>query len=162
MALVMLNRMRDPIAETVLPESQCGFRRNRGTTDMIFAVRQLMEKAREQHRNLYIAFVDFAKAFDSVNRNALWVIMKKMGCPPKFVAILKCLHRDMTVRIVVDNELTSEIPYNNGVKQQGCILAPTLLAICMPSQTRLLVCLSAFARMGRFSSWLVSDHNLNV
>ena len=54
LALVMLNRMRDPIAETVLPESQCGFRRNRGTTDMIFAVRQLMEKAREQHRNLYI------------------------------------------------------------------------------------------------------------
>ena len=82
MALVMLNRMRDPIAETVLPESQCGFRRNRDTTDMIFAVRQLMEKAREQHRNLYIAFVDFTKAFDSVNRNALWVILKKMGCPP--------------------------------------------------------------------------------
>ena len=52
--MVMLNRMRDPIAETVLPESQCGFRRNRGTTNMIFAVRQLMEKAREQHRNLYM------------------------------------------------------------------------------------------------------------
>ena len=81
MALMMLNRMRDPIAETVLPESQCGFRRNRGTTDMIFAVRQLMEKAREQHRNLYIAFVDFTKAFDSVNRNALWVIMKKWDVP---------------------------------------------------------------------------------
>ena len=116
MALVMLNRMRDPIAETVLPESQCGFRRNRGTTDMIFAVRQHMEKAREQHRNLYIPFVDFTKAFDSVNPNALLVIMKKMGCPPNVVAILKCLHRDMTVRILVDNELTSEIPYNNGVK----------------------------------------------
>ena len=128
MALVMITRMRDPIAETVLPESQCGFRRNRGTTDMIFAVRQLMEKAREQHSNLYIAFVDFTKAFDFVNRNALWLIMKKMGCPPKSVAILKCLHRDMTVRILVDNELTSEIPYNNGIKQ-GCILAPTLFAI---------------------------------
>ena len=57
MALVMLNRMRAPNAETVPPESQCGFRRNRGTTDMIFVVRQLMEKAREQHRNLYIAFL---------------------------------------------------------------------------------------------------------
>ena len=44
LALVMLNRMRDPIAETVLPESQCGFRRNRGTTDMIFAVRQLRRR----------------------------------------------------------------------------------------------------------------------
>ena len=47
---------------------------------------------------------------------------------PKCVAILKCLHRAMTVRILVDNELTSEILYNNGVKQ-GCILAPTLFAI---------------------------------
>ena len=127
----------------------------------------LRYKAREQHRNLYIAFVDFTKAFDSVNRNALWVIMKKMGCPPKFVAILKCLHRDMTVRILVDNELTSEIAYNNGVKQ-GCILAPTLFAIFAaamfmhafsdsPSGVSI-----RFPRMGRFSTWLVSDHNPNV
>ena len=65
LALVMLSRMRDPIAETVLPESQCGFRRNHVTTDMIVAVRQLMEEAREHHRNLYIVFVDFTKAFDS-------------------------------------------------------------------------------------------------
>ena len=71
------------------------------------------------------------------------------------------------MRILVDNELTSEIPYNNGVKQ-GYILAPTLFAIfadamfMMPSQTRLLVCLFAFARMGRFSTWLVSDHTPNV
>ena len=49
---------------------------------MIFAVRQLMEKAREQHRNVYIAFDDFTKAFDYVNRNALWVIMKKWDLPP--------------------------------------------------------------------------------
>ena len=89
MTLVMLNRMRDPIAEAVLPESQCGFRRNRGTTDMIVAVRQLMEKAREQHRDLYIAFVDFTKAFESVNRNALslWVIMNKNGMSPPNVSL---------------------------------------------------------------------------
>ena len=81
MTLVMLNRMRDPIAEVVLPESQCGFRRNRGTTDMIFAVRQLMEKAREQYRNLYITLVDFTRAFDSVSGNALWVMMNKWDVP---------------------------------------------------------------------------------
>ena len=53
---------------------------------------------------------------------------EKNGMSTNFVAILKCLHRDMTVRMLVDNELTSEIPYNNCVKQ-GCILAPTLFAI---------------------------------
>ena len=160
MVLVMLNRMRDPIAETVLPESQCGFRRNRGTTDMIFAVRQLMNKTREQHRNLYIAFVYFTKAFDTVNQNAMWVIMKKWDVPPKFVAILMCLNRDMIARILVDNELTSDIPYNNGVKLFSPYLQ--LQCSCMPSQTRLMVCLSAFARMSSFSTWLVSDHNPNV
>ena len=67
LALVTLNRMRDPIAATMLPESQCGFRRNRITMDMIFAVRQLMLKVREQHRNLYIGTVYFTKWFDSVH-----------------------------------------------------------------------------------------------
>ena len=87
--------MRDPIAEAVLPETQCGFCRNRATTDLIFALRQLMEKSREQNQNLYITFVDFTKAFDLVNCEALWIIVEKMGCPPKFVNILKLLHTNM-------------------------------------------------------------------
>lgn len=127
-ALIMLNRMREPIAESVLPESQCGFRRGRGTTDMIFALRQLMEKSREQNQQLYMTFVDFTKAFDLVNREALWVIVGKMGCPQKFINILRCLHDDMCVRIAVDGDLTRDIPYRNGVKQ-GCILAPTLFSL---------------------------------
>lgn len=128
LARIMLNRMRDPISECVLPESQCGFRGNRGTADMVFALRQIMEKSREQNCPLFMSFVDFTKAFDTVHRDALWIVMSKMGCPEKFVNILKCLHNNMTVRISVNGELTREIPYNNGVKQ-GCILAPTLFAI---------------------------------
>ncbi len=52
-ALLLPNRMCDTVAEAVLPETQCGFRRNRGTDDMIFALRQLMEKSREQNQHLY-------------------------------------------------------------------------------------------------------------
>ena len=105
------------------PRSQCGFRRNRGLTDTTFAVRQLMEKA---SRNLYTGFMDFTKAFDSVNRNAMCVIIKK-GMTPKFVATLKCLYRDIESEHLVNNELTSEISvYNAAITSALLFIAETL------------------------------------
>ena len=59
------------IAESVLPDSQCGFQRGRGCSDMIFVARQLVEKAREHNSLLFVLFVDLKKAFDSVPRDAL-------------------------------------------------------------------------------------------
>ena len=69
---VLLKRLTNIIIEPTLPESQCGFRANRGTTDMIFSARQIQEKSREQHRDLYMVFIDLTKAFDSINRAGLW------------------------------------------------------------------------------------------
>ena len=77
----MLARLLDSVAPLVLPEMQCGFRKERSTTDMIFTVRLLQEKCREQNKNLYIAFVDLAKAFDTVNREMLWTVLSKFGSP---------------------------------------------------------------------------------
>ena len=71
LARVMLQRLLTQVAETVLPESQCGFRRGRSTVDMMFVARLLQEKCREQHRNLYVAFIDLTKAFDTVNQDLL-------------------------------------------------------------------------------------------
>lgn len=84
LARTLLNRLL-PHAEEELPESQCGFRSDRGTIDMVFSVRQLQENCREQHQPLYMVFFDLTKAFDSVNRAALWNILLKLGCPQKFV-----------------------------------------------------------------------------
>ena len=67
---VLLKRLAATIIEPVLPESQCGFRSNRGTTD-IFCARQIQEKSREQHKDLYMVFIDLTKAFDSLNRTGL-------------------------------------------------------------------------------------------
>jgi len=53
----------------------------------IFAARQLQEKCREQHQNLYMVFIELTKAFDSVQQEGLWKILKKIGCPPKFINI---------------------------------------------------------------------------
>ncbi|XP_076442022.1 uncharacterized protein LOC143281001 [Babylonia areolata] len=116
------------IAEENLPESQCGFRANRGTTDMIFVLRQLQEKCREQNMGLYAAFVDLTKAFDTVCRDGLWKVLTKLGCPPKFLAVLKQLHEDQRGQVKCGGELSEPFPIGNGVKQ-GCVLAPTLFAI---------------------------------
>lgn len=128
LARVLLDRLIPIIAEEVLPESQCGFRANRGTTDMIFVLRQLQEKCREQNMGLYVAFVDLTKAFDTVSRDGLWKILAKLGCPPKFLAILRQLHEDQRGQVKSCGEFSEPFPIGNGVKQ-GCVLAPTLFAI---------------------------------
>jgi len=87
LARVMLQRLLSQVAETVLPESQCGFRRCRSTIDMIFVARLLQEKCREQHRNLFFDFIDLTKTFDTVNRDLLWKVLSKFGCPPHFLTI---------------------------------------------------------------------------
>ena len=87
LARILLNRFIPTIAKEHLPESQCGFRANRGTTDMVFPLRQIQEKCREQNKGLFITsdFVDVTKTFDTVNRKELRNILGNLGCPPKFL-----------------------------------------------------------------------------
>ena len=80
-AWVVLKRLQT-LADRVYPESQCGFRAKRSTIDMIFSVRQLQEKCREQRQPLYVAFIDLTKAFDLVSRTGLFTLLEKIGCPP--------------------------------------------------------------------------------
>ena len=64
-----------------LPDVQAGFRKGRGTRDQIANIRWIMEKAREFQKNISFCFIDYAKAFDCVDHNKLWKILKKMGIP---------------------------------------------------------------------------------
>ena len=70
--------------------------------DMIFSARQFMEKCIEQRVPLYQVFAHLTKAFDTVNRIALWTILRKLGCPPLFVEMLKLLHRNMKAKVNVN------------------------------------------------------------
>ena len=96
-AWVILNRLIT-VSEQTLPEAQCSFRPGRSTVDMIFAVRQLQEKCIEQNKPLYLVFIDLTKAFDTVNREALWTVLERIGCPPKLVSIIRLFHDGMTAR----------------------------------------------------------------
>jgi len=95
LARVLLNRLNAHLERGLLPESQCGFRAGRSTTDMIFSARQLQEKCQEQNVGLYTTFVDLQKAFDTVSRGGLWKIMAKFGCPPKFILLVRQFHDGM-------------------------------------------------------------------
>ncbi len=128
LAKIMLSRLVEHISEAVLPKTQCGFRKSRSTTDMFFVLRQLMEKSREQKKDLYVAFIDLSKAFDTINRDLLWKNLSKLGVPPKFLCILKQLHDGMQARVLTGQLQSESFEVNVGVKQ-GCVLAPVLFII---------------------------------
>ena len=132
LAKIMLTRLLEHVVDLVLPESQCGFRRGRSTID-IFVARQLQEKCREQHQDLYLAFVDLTKAFDTVNRDLLWNILRKFGCPPTFIAILQ-FHTGMCAQVVMAGSQSSSFPVEVGVKQ-GCVLASIIFNLLLVAIT---------------------------
>ena len=126
-ARVALRRLKQ-LAERVYPESQCGFRSQRSTVDMIFSVRQLQEKCREQQQPLFIAFIDLTKAFDLVSRDGLFKILPLIGCPPKLLSFLESFHNNMHGTVRFDGNMSEAFNIRSGVKQ-GCVLAPTLFGI---------------------------------
>ena len=90
---ILLSRLI-PYAEGVIGDHQCGFRRNRSTTDHIFCIRQILEKKWEYDEAVHQFFIDFKKAYDSVRREALYNILIGFGIPKKLVRLIKmCLKR---------------------------------------------------------------------
>nr|VZI11771.1 unnamed protein product [Spirometra erinaceieuropaei] len=95
---------------------------------MIFAARQLQEKCQEMRTHLYSTFVDLTKAFETVNREGLWKIMQKFGCPERFTQMVRQLHDGMMARVTDNGAVSEAFAVTNGVKQ-GCVLAPTLFSL---------------------------------
>ena len=130
LAKIMLTHLLEHVVDLVLPESQCGFRLGRSTVDMIFVAQQLQEKCCEQHQDLYMTFVDLTKAFDTVNRDLLWNILQKFGCPPTFIAILLQFHTGMCAQVVMAGSQSSSFPVEVGVKLV-CVLAPIIFNLLL-------------------------------
>ena len=83
-----------------LPDVQAGFRKGRGTRDKIANICWIMGKAREFQKNIYFCFIDYAKAFDCMDHNKLWKILKEMGIPDHLTCLLRNLYagQEATVR----------------------------------------------------------------
>ena len=74
-----------------LPDVQAGFRKGKGTRDQIANIRWIIEKATEFLKNIYLCFIDYTKAFDCVDHNKLWKILKEMGIPDHLIFLLRNL-----------------------------------------------------------------------
>ena len=83
-----------------LPDIQAGFKKGRGTKDKIANIRWIIEKAREFQKNIYFCLIDYAKAFDCVDHNKLWNILKEMGISDHLTCLLRNLYacQEATVR----------------------------------------------------------------
>ena len=108
-----------------LPDVQVGLRKGRGTKDQIANIRWIMEKAREFQKSIYFCFIDYAKAFDCVDHNKLWKIMKEMGIPEYLTCLLRNLYAGQEATVRTGHGTTDWVPIGKGVRQ-GCILSPCL------------------------------------
>ena len=108
-----------------LPDVQAGFRKGRGTRDQIASICWIIEKAREFQKNVYLCFINYAKAFDCVDHNKLWKILQEMGTPDHLICLLRnlCAGQEATVR--TGHGTTDCFQIGKGVRQ-GYILSPCL------------------------------------
>ena len=108
-----------------LPDVQAGFRKCRGTSDQIANICWIIEKAREFQKNIYFCFIDYAKAFDCVDHNKLWKILKEMGIPDYQTCLLRNLYADQEATVRTGHGPAVWFQIRKGIRQ-GCILSPCL------------------------------------
>ena len=108
-----------------LTDVQAGFRKaSRGNRDQISNICWIMEKGREFQKNIYFCFIDYAEAFDCVNHNELWKILK-MRIPDHLICLLRNLYAGQKATVRTGHETTDWFQIGKGV-HQGCILSPCL------------------------------------
>ena len=108
-----------------LPDVQTGFGKGRGTRDQIPNIRWIMEKAKEFQKNIYFCFIDYAKAFDCVDHNKLWEILKEMGIPDHLTYLLRNLYAGQEATVRTGHGTTDWFQIGKGVCQV-CLLSPCL------------------------------------
>ena len=105
-----------------IPDVQAGFRKGRGPRDQIANIRWIIEKAREFQKNICFCFIYYAKAFDCVNHNKLWKILKEMGIPDHLTCLLQNLYTGQETTVRTGRGRTHWLKLGKGV-HQGCILS---------------------------------------
>ena len=111
-----------------LPDVQSGFRKGRGTRDQVANICWIIRKAREFPRNIYFCFIDYAKAFDCVDHNKLWKILKEMGIPDHLTCLLRNLYAGQEATVTTGHGSTDWFQIGKGV-YQGCTLSPCLFKL---------------------------------
>ena len=107
------------------PDVQAGFRKARGSRDQIANIRWIVKKAKEFQKNIYFCSIDYAKAFDCVDHNKLWKILKQMGIPHHLTCLLRNLYKGQEATVRTRHGPMDCFQIGKAV-HQGCILSPCL------------------------------------
>ena len=105
-----------------LSDVQAGFRKGRGTKEQIANICWITKKTKEFYKNIYFCFIDYAKAFDCVNHNKLWKILKEMGIPEHLTCLLRNLNAGQEATVRIGHGTTDWFQIGKGI-YQGCILS---------------------------------------
>ena len=103
-----------------LPDVQAGFRKHRGTRDQIASIRWVIKKAREFQKNIFSCFIDYVKAFDCVDHNKVWIILREMGILDHLTCLLRNLYAGQEATVRTGHETADWFQIGKGVCQ-GCI-----------------------------------------
>lgn len=113
----------------LLPESQEGFRRERGTVDNVFILNHLVQRERRKENNkVYVVFADIKAAFDNVRREKLWEILIEKGIDGTLIERLRSSYKKMRTTVKIKKGLTNEFVTRKGVRQ-GCVLSLLLFSL---------------------------------
>ena len=126
---ILIGRIESAVDQT-LREEQAGFRRDRGCIDQIFALKNIIEQSLEWNSKLYINFIDFRKAFDSLHRDTLWKIARSYGIPPKMVTLMGMFYRHFKCSVLVNGKPSEWFTVESGVRQ-GCIMSSILFLMAI-------------------------------
>ncbi|CAH8834294.1 unnamed protein product [Trichobilharzia szidati] len=124
---IILERIKDALDTELRPE-QAGFRKGKSCSDQIATLRIIIEQSMEWQSNLYLNFIDFEKAFDSVDREVIWKLLEYYGVPQIFINLIQQLYDNGTCQVIHNGKLSEAFGVNTGVRQ-GCLLSPMIFLI---------------------------------
>lgn len=118
------------VPEPTLRKEQAGFKSGRSCIDQINTLRIIVEQSVEWQSPLYLLFIDFRQAFDSLDRDVMWKILASYGMPTKYLNIIKATYADARCMVVHRGKIDQSFTVHSGVKQ-GCILSPLLFILIL-------------------------------
>ena len=147
---IIMARIRNK-TKPEIAEEQCGFVEGKGTSNAIYILRTILERALEHQKDIYLCFIDYTKAFDNVKHDKLIEILKQLDVYGKDLRIISKMYWEQLAAVRVHDEISSYKPVKRGVRQ-GCVLSPELFSIYSEMIMRNIVGLKGTA---------INGHNIN-
>ncbi|CAH8619556.1 unnamed protein product, partial [Heterobilharzia americana] len=124
LSCIILERLKNALDSKLRPE-QAGFRKYKSCADQIATLRIIIEQSIEWQSALCLNFIDFEKAFDSVDREVIWKLLHYYGVPQTFICLIQQLYEDATCQVIHNGKLSDAFEVKARVKQ-GCLLSPMI------------------------------------